>query len=74
MQVNFVADLFNRWKQGGGGDETHRKWVLLEENADGKKETHKNRERGEKEIKEPGSTVNTWRREDAVNDHLFHYL
>lgn len=48
-----MADLFNRWKQGGGGDETHRKWVLLEENADGKKETHKNRERGEKETREP---------------------
>lgn len=44
-----MADLFNRWKQGGGGDETHRKWVLLQENADGKKETHKNREMGERE-------------------------
>ena len=66
-----MADLSNRWKQGGGGDETHRKWVLLEENADGKKETRKNRERGEKEIKEPGHTGNIWQREDALSDHLF---
>lgn len=55
MQVNFVADLFNRWKQGGGGDETHRKWVLLEENADGKKETHKNRERERRSSRNQGA-------------------
>lgn len=71
MQVNFVADLFNRWKQGGGGDETHRKWVLLKENADGKKETHKNREMEEREIKEPGGLRNIQQREDALNDHFF---
>lgn len=55
-----MADLFNRWKLGGGGDETHRKWVLLEEKADGKKETRKNRERGEKEFKEAGGIGNIW--------------